>query len=244
MTRRLACALALLLSFCLPYEALAARTGDGGVGHNIATTTSPPTGQPFTAMGWANFADLSTYWPIFHADSAGHASYVEVTTDLSAAGKIDLIASDALGNFISVTQTSTSTSVGTWCHWAASCASNNDWRVYLNAGGKGTSSSAVTLSTVARLTIGGFNDATTIYAMNGSMAAFAWWTTAQTDDAVASFAAGQSPIRGPHREALVLYAPLDGDATGELDVVGQLPLTVSSGTKAERKPGLVRGGRR
>jgi len=247
MTRSVAyaaLALVLALSFAVPFQALAARTSDGDVPHYLVTTTSsPPTGQPFTMVAWAKFTDLVTYWPLVHTDTGGHASYVEVTSDFAAPGKIDLIASDQLGSYISICQTSTTATAGVWCHWAASCASNNDWRVYLNGGGKGTSATAINVSTITRLTVGGFHDGTTIYSMKGAEAGFARWSAALTDDEVTGLAKGQHPYC-VRRNSLTFYCSLEGNRSPEIDTIGQRSLTVSAvATKTERRM-MRSGGRR
>jgi len=125
--------------------------------------------------------------------------------------------------------TTTQFNVGAWNHVLAVSAAANDHRVYVNGGGKGTSSATRAPANADRVALGRMMDSTPSEAFDGGIAEAAIWNAALTDDEAVRLAAGWSP-KLVRPDALVFYAPILGRRSPEIDLVGGRMLTLGGGT--------------
>lgn len=111
-------------------------------------------------------------------------------------------------------------STDTWHHACGVYAADNDRRIYLDGGNKGTDTTTVTV-TVNDLFIGAQAASSTRYYMSGDIAEAAIWNVALTDDEAASLGSGCSPLL-VRPASLVFYQPLRRNSN---DIVGKLAIT-------------------
>lgn len=122
----------------------------------------------------------------------------------------------------------TGATVNVWAHACGVSAANNDHRVYINGGSKGTSASAVNFpATVTRTSIGRDAMSPAANYFSGKLAEVAIWSVALTDAEVAILASGVSPLL-VQPASLVSYWPLIGRYSPEIDVAGGNGMTLSA----------------
>lgn len=238
--RRALLLLVLALSFALPFRALAARSQGGG-GYSGSVDSCPIAAAVFTQSIWFRSADVVTGVQILcgivnqaGADNIAHMGIV--ASNLATSCSTDGVASG--GATVAVTLTN-----NTWYHGCYTSTSTTSRATYLNGGNKATDTTSIAAPTGAtRVNLGAFRPAVDLYPLNGVIALGAFWSSALGDEEVAGLGAGRSALC-VGRGALVFLCALDGDHTSEQDLVGQLVLTTSASTKAERPP-MRFGGRR
>lgn len=120
-------------------------------------------------------------------------------------------------------QASTGFSINTWQHACGVFAANNDRRVYLNGGNKGTNSESATPTGISNTILGARPYTPLVFdSLLGSLAEAAIWDVALTDDDVLILSKGYSPLL-VKPESLLLYVPLI--RSNDEDLIGGLSLT-------------------
>ncbi len=248
MRRALVAASASILAACtlvvvLPEPAKAARSQPGSASYSATTTTLPVTAPAFTVSLWFR-PDVGSNMTLWAANSGADTDYwsLQYRGDVTGTEVVGWIA-DHLGA-TAAAYTTTYAPPGTgWHHVACVEASASSRAVYLDGAGKGTDATSISPAGLTRCTVGTFRGALDAFPVEGAVAKVAVFDVALTDAEIAALAAHADPRR-MRRGHCVSYLPLDGDATGEPDLVTGLTWSISNATKAGAPPGLVRGGRR
>ena len=209
---------------------LGSRLFDRTVPDFLETDTAFVTTAPFTVCGWFNTAvvDDDTIISLVDKDVGDNTFSLRINTSNKARWRVQ----DTAGGQNSVTST-TSYSINTWHSMCAVEAATNDRRVYLDGGGKGTSTSSRTPVGIDRTSIGRMGDSTPGNEFDGKLAHIAVWSAALTDGEIAIYAAGVSPRR-IRTSALVLYIPINGQSP-ELNLAG-VNLTVNGTPSVDEEP--------
>lgn len=121
-----------------------------------------------------------------------------------------------------IAETSTGFTINTWHHGCGVWAADNDRRVYIDGGSKGTNADNWTVANIDRFRISASADATPFGYFDGRIAEAAVWDVALTDAEVAILAKGYSPLL-VRPASLVAYWPLIRDE--DQDRVGGYDLT-------------------
>lgn len=171
--------------------------------------------RPLTMSCWgkaSSLASIGTMMALLKAASSGNDDLYKLSLNTDGTAQI-LIGATGATSFAS---TSTSVSTGVWFQASAVFASATDHRVFLNGGGKGTSSTSRTPGTLDRTAIGNRDNAGAAQAFAGELAHAAIWNIALSD-AENAMLAFVSPLR-VRPDALVAYWPIDGISSPEINL--------------------------
>ena len=188
---------------------------------------------PFSVSLWVKRdADVECVpFSIVDKDSNVHSFAIQCLVAADS-NYIRAFARDAGGYGIAVTTTGLTNNV--WQHILAVFAANDDRRVYLNGGGKGTNATSRTPANMDRTAIGYWGIATPSNYFSGDIAEVGVWNTALTDEDALVLAAGFSP-KAVQSSNLISYWPL---IRGLNDGVGGYNLT-ASGTAVSAHPRII-----
>ncbi len=188
-------------------------------------------GTPFTMAAWFNSNNVDDNQQVVGVfDVAGDEDYYRLQAGGGVGG--DPIRGQIKSNTATANVDSTTGySANVWNHACLVGAADNDWRVYLNGGSKGTDATAVTPAGLDNTAIGIRATLTPAAPLNGEIAEVAIWNVALTDAEVAILAAGFCP-RFVNPQGLVAYWPIIGRTSPEIDLVGGNNLTVTEAVVA------------
>lgn len=197
-----------------------ARSFDDGSTEYLEVDLSPVSGEPFTMAAWAYSDDATVDQTVMSvADKDSGNVFHALRLMGSAAGDRINASSSILGTIYTATSSS-GFSADTWHHVCGVWAANNDRRVYIDGGSKGTNSNEVNVAGLDRVAIGYTCDKTPVYYLSGRVTMAGVWNVALTDAEVALLAAGWAPLF-VRPESLVAFWPLtadDGDWLGTYDL--------------------------
>jgi hypothetical protein len=186
---------------------------------------------PFTVSVWfrvGSLVDASTAWWMGNSSNSFQYWAIALRTD----GKVRFRIIDV--SFLNI-ETTTTYSLDVWNHACIVEASATDHRVYLNGGGKNTSTTDREPSNSDRTSIGRSDDLTPTNEMLGELGHQAIWNVAFSDQEVASLAAKVSSSLRMRRDALVAYRPLNGQ-NPEIDIVGGNDMTIFGSPSVVEEP--------
>ena len=210
---------------------------DGATAY-LAASVAPATDEGLTLAAWC-LADATTgAHTVLALENAG-ASANSWSIGLNhATTAARIFKRDGAGD--NVNDTTTTYSLGVWMHICGVFAADNDRRIFLNGGGKGTGTTTVTESGPPNaVTIGARRGSTTVRFFDGKIAEAAIWNVALTDAQVAELAAGKAPDM-VQPQSLAAYWPLIGRRTNEIDRVGNAVLTATGSPTAYGHPRIWR----
>lgn len=211
---------------------------DSALQQYFEESSEPPvfSAAPFTVSHWQRSPDNSINsagWWVGNKNAAG---------DYWASRLSDL--GDGQGLRFRIVQNQSSLNVDTvatwtvdqWHHICCVEAAANDHRVFLDGANKVTSgTSKAPQGSINRISVGRFGDNSPTNYAEGNIAHVAIWNVALSDGEVATLATGHSPLR-VRRGNLIFYAPLNGFATTELDIIGRRNLTNFNGQAKDFEP--------
>lgn len=211
-----------------------ARLFDDASSQYLENGTAVLTAVPLTMACWFNSNDdtitqalmaigATTGLDRFQLDISGSTAGDPVRASATSASVTNAIASSSTGY-----------SANTWQHACGVFASATSRAAYISGGSKGTDTTSVTPSFSTNATTIGTRYLTAVRGafMSGIVAEAAIWNVALTDAEVAVLATGISPL-AVRPASLRFYAPLWGNYSPEIDVIGRFDLTVNGATKAD-----------
>jgi hypothetical protein len=215
-----------------------ARTFVYANGQYIAKNSPVVTAAPLTMAAWVNFTTVTfgndQYIMIIGGGSDG-VSFSIWMPQFSSHPSSQISASF---DWVS-TQSTTSVVAGTWYHLCATFTSPTSRAIYVNAGGKVTSSTSRTPppASLIQTQIGG--DVGNKSYTNGSIAFPAFWNIDLSDADVAALATGVHPI---HVQPSYLRACVDmtGGNSPEPDLVSATRWTLTGAPTESANPGIFR----
>lgn len=186
----------------------------------------PVTAAPWSYGCWFKVDADDSGTVISIANSAIDTMYAEIRVQ-NAAGGDDLEFRIQVNGGVLFFGTSTTTSQDTWHHALAVSAASNDHRVYLDGGGKGTSTTARAMTGVDRLGIGHLTRSSTTAFFSGRIFWPFMYNVALTDDEALLLGIGASP-RSIRRNALKFFGEDIGQGGNFKDVVGFAAMTANN----------------
>lgn len=201
-----------------------ARTFANTSSQYLIRTAAPITAAPLTMACWANATTLGNRDLMTLSSNSGTA-YFEMSQ----------LNSGAIRFYCNTDSCTTSTTVAEAANFHACvvAASSTDRRVFLNGGGKATSTASVTPAGIDRFSIGSFLSFGSYF--NGSVWEAAIYNAALADSEVAELAAGFSPALVRPDALVGWWRLLDSDA--DADWWGQNDLTaVNTPTYSQHPP--------
>lgn len=149
-------------------------------------------GVPISISIWfRRDADIEcVLFSLVDKDSDVNAFFIQCLAS-GDSNQVRVLTRDSGGYGIATTSTGTTDNV--WQHVLAVFAANNDRRVYLNGGGKGTNATARTPANMDRTAIGYWARMSPLQYFSGDIAEVAIWNGILTDADAASLAKGFSP---------------------------------------------------
>jgi hypothetical protein len=164
------------------------------------------------------------------SDTGTDVNYFRLSAMGASAG--DPVRADTTATTTGDADTTTGFSANTWHHACGVFAGTADRRAFIDGGSKGTDVvnevptglDTTAIGRLARLTPAGYT--------SGRIAEAAIWDVALSDVEVALLAKGYSPLF-VRPASLTLYAPLLGNYSPEIDLIGARSLTVTGATKAD-----------
>ena len=199
--------------------------------------------QLFSVSGFGNTASLTAN-TVVTALSRTNAPFVNDIA-LEEAGAV---AGDPAGLLISDSgvnrefpNTSTSYSSGTWAVFSASNPTTSSHSIFLNGGGKGTSTVTVNPTIGTAVTQVGCRNEAGVDASfwNGNLAEVAWWSVALSDRQQAGIGKGACPLLVSMK--VVAYWPLWPGNTGtETGLIRGTALTATGTASARHAPVFAR----
>lgn len=200
-----------------------ARTYTAASSHHLETSSAPISAPPFSMACWYNTTGTTTIRCLmWMGTQTVDNDYWRMI--LHSSGVVRIVAEVAAG--ATATSTSTSYSSGVWEHACAVVAAANDRRIFLNGGGKGTSSVSRAVAAPTRLGVGWRAGSVPAEYMDGSIAEVGIWNLALADEDVTRLASGLSPNM-VRPEGLVGYWRMIGRYSPEIDRRNSLGLTVT-----------------
>lgn len=198
--------------------------------------TAIVSGPPFTVCAWINVDSLAADGAVFWVgDKDATNDYFVLWVDTT--GTVEWSA--RTGGPTRTAGTSTSLSVNTWVHVAATAAAADDRAVFLDGGGKGTNTQSSTPSNLDRTAIGRYSDSSPSDYFDGEIAHVSVYDVVLADALILQLSKGFSPFKTQTQD-LIAHWPMSKGATDLHDVVGALTLT-SNGTPTQtNEPPLLR----
>jgi hypothetical protein len=173
---------------------------------------------PCTFACWFNVTDITNAHgliSISQYSAVGGGDFMRLVARGNVAGD-PLSAHSFDGSDSKLADSSSGYSADVWNHGCAIFAADNDRRVYLNGGLKGTNADSQSVDNIDRTAIGGQRrDDTPTDGTDGSIAEAAIWNVALSDEEVAVLATGIRPIL-VRPQSLVMYVPLIRDNDEDL----------------------------
>lgn len=187
---------------------------------------------------WFNRAATSNNAMISFGDSTGGVND-RITLFCGAPAAYNLVFQVFSSGASDNATTSTGHTEGAWYHAAAVQTSSSSRAVFLNGGGKGTSSTSKTVGTLNRTNLGiRWSGGTRGSAYGGQLAEVGIWNTNLTDSEVAVLAAGYCPLF-VRPSNLLGYWPLFARATNEEQWVGADAFVPGNSPTASNHPSRI-----
>lgn len=187
------------------------------------------TDEPMTFACWFvanNFAATSSLMSVGAGGSGFHRWNLRTTTTTGA------VQASTQGATTATASSTTNPTTGNWHHACGVFAADNDRRVFLDGGSKGTNTTSVTVVSPDTTTIGARYNTTLGGFWPGLIAEAAIWNVALDDAEAAILARGYSPLL-IRPESLRRYYPMLGRYSPEIDVRGGFDGTVTGATVAD-----------
>lgn len=187
-----------------------------------STTSTPISAAPLTMACWFNPANTTGAFNLMHTGIiSGTSRFVLQARGDAGGDPVRCSAVNSAGT-LGTADTSTSFSANLWQHACAVFTSTTSRDVYLNGGGAGNNTTAITPSTPTSIRLAGqVVSGTPTQWLNGLMAEAAIWNVALNTDEVTALAKGFAPSR-IRPASLVFYAPMLRDI---VDLKGGLAIT-------------------
>ena len=214
-----------------------ARLLDDALSEYLEVDSAAITALPFSVSCWFN-TDIATanetlFWI---GDKDATNTYSVLVADGAAVGDpISAFSRDATTT--SGARATSAFSTNTWQHAAGVWTSTTSRAAYLSGGNKGTDTTSVTEPPEDRMSIGRHGDSTPSTYWSGSIAELGVWDVALTDGEIAILGLGFSPLF-VRPTSLVLYVPIIGRSSPEIDRVGALNFTLT-GTTNSAHPRII-----
>ena len=176
------------------------------------------TGPPFWISAWIYKTHEANFSNVWLGDKDAHWNCYMLTFD--ADERANVYVCENVGTGVRI-WTSTSGSINAWHHLCGVFAAADDHRVYLDGGGKNTSSTSISPSGMDRTTVGRLDGTSPGSYTTGSWAEVAFGTGTPTDDEGAALAAGFDPrLVFPRSSIKALWRFLgdDNDLLGNYDL--------------------------
>lgn len=197
-----------------------ARAFNGTTG-TVLSGTPPTLTYPLTVAYWGKTTTTSGTQVGVVLGNGNSDQYVSLYLNGAAASCFVTGQNAAAGNV----------STNTWFHHAGVVASTTSLTSVLNGSAGSTNTTLTTASTPGSMYVGQGADGA-ILSWSGDIAEIAIWNVALTAAELTSLAAGISPLL-IRPSALVSYMPLLGRHSPEIDLRGNMPLTVTGATASD-----------
>lgn len=180
----------------------------------LYTNGTPVTAAPLTMAGWAYSDTLSGKRCLLNINhengSGGGLQHFALGLD----GNTDKLYFQAAAGSDITANTTTTASVSTWQHYCGVATSATDRKVFLNGGGKGTSTTSTTPGTTTQVVLGSWSRGTDALVQifdrwDGRLAELTLYNSDLSDTEVAVLASGFRPI-SVRSANCVAYWPLWG----------------------------------
>lgn len=206
-----------------------AREWNGAV-DKLANTSFSAAYSPMTCAIWGQIPlnTVSRAAMETHESSFGDAGLLQFA-GATAGDPIRWLAYGTGGT--GVASTTTGFSVDTWHHLCGANVASNSRKVFIDGGSKGTNSTNMSGSVNPTAVYLGYDQRAGVGLEDGTLAEAAIWSVALSDADIALAAKNVSPLM-VHPESLIFYAPIIGNYSPEVDVVGHFSLTVTNTSKA------------
>lgn len=187
-------------------------------------------------------AALASSFPVtfsawYNEDNIGNGSLMSMSKEIDNTHYMSLVYVQGVdlrlqaidGASQAVANTTAAPTANVWEHGCGVLAAQNDFRVYLNGGNKGTSSTDIGgfPSGMVNTTLGVLKRSALVNQYDGQLAESAIWSAALTDAEVAMLALGYSPLF-VRPQSLISYWSLIGRTNPEIDLVGGYDMTLVS----------------
>jgi hypothetical protein len=203
----------------------------------LEKASSVITAYPYTLSVWVNPASTANAMSALSVGATVGADYIVIGMNGTVgAGKVFFEVTggvDANGTTV--------LSAGTWNHLAAVGVSATSRILYVNGvqDGTNTTSVAITAANLNTNTIGALENAgARVSFFDGSIAEAGMWNAALTADEIKRLAKGKPPL-DIRPSKLVVYAPVTGTASPEIDVQNNTGFTVSGATAGATNPPMA-----
>jgi len=161
----------------------------------IEATSTPVTAEPFTISCWFRAPNVTADGALVSIGNSATTNRFQLNVNGSVAG--DPVSISTVGASTVTVNSVTAFIANTWQHTAAVCtrvAGTTTLAIYLNGGGKATTTTTVSPVGINNIMIGGrWSGGTRGFFFNGQMSEVAIWSGALTDDQVISLSKGFAP---------------------------------------------------
>ncbi len=204
----------------------------------LENTSAPVTAAPCSMSCWFYANDVTANHTLMSvADSATNTdAFVLRAAGVAAGDPVRAIAEAGGSSGVSST---TAYSAATWSQAGAVFASSTSRTAYLNGVAATANTTAITPSSLDRVSIGNLDWTPRAQYTDGRIAEAAIWDAALTDAEMAMLGKGYCPLF-VRPESLVCYWPLHGNYSPEIDVVGTFPLTLVNSPTHQDHPKVLR----
>lgn len=214
-----------------------ARLFDNGSSQYLSNSNAVRNAYPLSISAWFNSDDDTiTQGLVALADNN---SSRRVTLNITNGNNVYV--SD-VGSSARTATTSTTWTANTWHHAGGVFVSTTERSVFLDGGGKDTTTISSGQTWGMDTTYIGVNEngaTVTLYQyMSGSIAEVGIWNVELTDAEIAILALGYSPLL-IRPQSLVAYWPLIGRTSPEIDIVGGYDMTLNNGPTTAAHPPIL-----
>jgi hypothetical protein len=187
-------------------------------------STGPAAGlSTYTICGWMKWAAAQASCLYSEGEPAGN-NYVSCGMD--SGGRAIHDAKAPSGGTATTAQSSTTISTGSWGHICAIKNSGSSRDVYLNGGGKGTSTTSLGGQSTTNSQIGLLTLGSNFSPCNGDIAEVAIWNVALTAGEALALGSGASPLT-IRPASLIRYWPFLGINSPEPNPLGTTTMTLT-----------------
>jgi hypothetical protein len=202
----------------------------------IENSAVPVSAPPFTISAWVrntgSFANFPFIVTLYTASSTNnrHSLFVYNTGAIGAATRDAATTGDSI--------TTALIADSNWHHAAGIWTSSSSRSSFLDGTSKNTDTTAITPSTPNRFSVGAWN-AGANDGITGNIQEVAVWSVALDDNEIANLATGLCALR-VRPQSLVVYLPVIGFSSPDIDIIGRFDMTVTGATVSGEEPRIVR----